>query len=88
MAKQESTAAVTVSTSFNELPVLDDFLLEVRAGIEVGFAERAASSLESSVRGLMQVAVSNNGMDPDSLHLCQFALEAASALRRSVGQEA
>ena len=88
MAFKESTPAFTKSTAFAEIPVAEDFLLEVRAGLDVGIAEREASSLESCVRGLMTIAVGNNGMDPETLNLCRFALEAASALRRAVGQEA
>lgn len=88
MDTNNSTAKLTTATPFDELPVVEDFLLEVRAGIEVDFAERHASCLEGSVRRLLHMAIGNNGMDADTLFLCSTALETASALRRAAGQEA
>ena len=88
MEAQNSTRKLTAARTFDFIPVADDSLMEVRPGIEVAFAERKASALESAVRGVMKVGVSNNGLDPDTLALCEFALDAAAALRQAAGQEA
>ncbi|GGA70724.1 hypothetical protein GCM10011521_06020 [Arenimonas soli] len=88
MDTNNSTAKLTTAVGFDDLPVEDEFLMEVRAGLDVDFAERKASCLEGSVRRLLHMGVGNNGLDADTLFLCSFALETASALRQAAGQEA
>lgn len=88
MEAQNSTAKLTTARTFDFIPVADDSLMEVRAGIDVFFAQTKASALESAVLGVIRQGVSNNGMDPDTLALCELALDAASALRAAAGQEA
>lgn len=86
MEAQNSTPKLTTAKTFDFIPIADDSLMEVRAGIEVFFAQNKANALEAAVRGVMDMGVSNNGLDPDTLALCQFALDAAGALREAAGQ--
>lgn len=79
----EKTAAV----AFDHIRVIDDHLLEVRAGLGADFALSKAACLDESVRSLLQDAV-QDGMSSEIAFLCRFALDTAEALRTAAGVQA
>jgi hypothetical protein len=74
----------TTAVPFDHIPVIDDHLLEVRAGLDVDWVLREAACLDESVQSLLQDAV-DGGMDSRTAYLCRFALGAAEALRTAAG---
>jgi hypothetical protein len=74
----------TTATDFREIPAEGRHLLTVAEGIQATTARREAADLEDAVRRLLGGSV-ENGTDGSTAYLCEFALEAASALRHAAG---
>jgi hypothetical protein len=74
----------TTATDFREIPAEGRHLLTVAEGIEAVTARREAADLEDAVRRLLGGSV-ESGTDGSTAYLCEFALEAARALRRAAG---
>lgn len=72
--------ATTVDTGFREIPAEGMRLLAVSAGLDCRTALREASDLEDAVRRLLGASI-ETGTDGSTAYLCEFALEAARALR-------
>lgn len=70
----------TVDTGFRDIPAQRRHLLAVAPGIESAIARREAADLEDAVRRLLGRSI-ENGADGSAAYLCEFALEAARALR-------
>jgi hypothetical protein len=78
------TPATTTDTEFREIPTEGRPLLAVLAGVEVATARREAADLEDAVRRVLGGAI-ETGTEGSTAYLCEFALEAARALRESTG---
>ncbi len=74
----------TIATDFREIPAEGRHLLSVAEGIEAVTARREAADLEDAVRRLLGGSI-ENGTDGSTAYLCEFALEAAQALRLAAG---
>lgn len=74
----------TNETAFREIPSEGRHLLTVAEGIEAATALREAADLEDAVRRLLGGLI-ENGTDGSTAYLCEFALEAARALREASG---
>lgn len=75
----------TTETAFREIPAEGRHLLTVAEGIEAATARREAADLEDAVRRLLGGAI-ESGTDGSTAYLCEFALEAARALRLAAGR--
>lgn len=75
-------AAQTAPVAFRAIPAEGRHLLTVAAGIECETARREAADLEDAVRRLLGSSI-ECGTDGSTAFLCEFALEAAKALRDS-----
>ncbi|MFZ5635615.1 MAG: hypothetical protein ACOY82_03410 [Pseudomonadota bacterium] len=73
---------VTNETPFRDIPVEERPLLMVAAGVDAATAVREADDLEDAVRRLLEQGV-ETGIPGSTAYLCEFALEAAGALRRA-----
>ncbi|MEQ1511176.1 MAG: hypothetical protein ABL934_00685 [Lysobacteraceae bacterium] len=73
---------VTTETDFREIPAERRHLLVVAAGVEVATACREAADLEDAVRRVLGRSI-ETGTDGSTAYLCEFALEAARALREA-----
>ena len=71
---------------FRDIPVEQRPLLLVASGVVTATALREASDLEDAVRRLL-VLGTETGIDGGIAYLCEFALEIASALRKSTTDE-
>lgn len=80
MAKQ----IVTTEIAFEEIPALGEKLFTVRGGLEAETALRKADCLYESVQSLLADAM-QNGMSSETAYLCDFAMDAAYALRQAAG---
>lgn len=60
-------------------------LLAVNPGLSAASANNLADVLEHSVRKLLHDSVQDGGLDADGTFLCEFALDAAAALREAGG---
>ena len=76
----------TVDTGFREIPAEGMRLLAVSAGLDRRTAVREASDLEDAVRRLLGSSI-ESGTNGSTAYLCEFALEAAQALRHAAGCE-
>ncbi|TXH69867.1 MAG: hypothetical protein E6Q88_08960 [Lysobacteraceae bacterium] len=76
----------TTETAFREIPAEGRHLLTVAEGIEAATARREAADLEDAVRRLLGGSI-ENGTDGSAAYLCEFALEAARALRHAAGSD-
>lgn len=84
--------AHTKKTGFSPIPILADdgagvpppYLLQVSEGIPAWHAASQSEALEAAVQHVMQTGV-EEPTHPEIAFLAHFALEAAQALRRSVG---
>jgi hypothetical protein len=76
----------TTETAFREIPAEGRHLLTVAEGIEAATARREAADLEDAVRRLLGGSV-ESGTDGSTAYLCEFALEAAQALRHAAGRD-
>ena len=74
----------TTDTEFRTIPIEGRPLLAVLAGVEVATARREAADLEDAVRGVLASAI-ETGAEGSTAYLCEFALEAARALREATG---
>lgn len=74
----------TTETAFREIPAERRHLLTVAEGIEAATACREAADLEDAVRRLLGGSI-ETGTDGSAAYLCEFALEAARALRYAAG---
>lgn len=74
----------TTETAFRAIPAEGRHLLAVAEGIEATTARREAADLEDAVRRLLGGSI-ENGTDGSAAYLCEFALEAARALRHAAG---
>lgn len=72
----------TTETAFREIPAEGRHLLTVAEGIEAATACREAADLEDAVRRLLGGSI-ESGTDGSTAYLCEFALEAARALRHA-----
>ncbi len=59
-------------------------MLAVLAGVETATARREAADLEDAVRRVLGGAI-ETGAEGSTAYLCEFALEAARALREAAG---
>lgn len=75
---------ITIATDFREIPAEGRHLLTVAEGIEAATARREAADLEDAVRRLLGGSI-ESGTDGSAAYLCEFALEAARALRHAAG---
>jgi hypothetical protein len=73
----------TTATDFREIPAEGRHLLTVAEGIEAATARREAADLEDAVRRLLGGSI-ESGTEGSTAYLCEFALEAAQALRHAV----
>jgi hypothetical protein len=69
--------------AFRTIPVEGRHLLEVAEGVDCETARREAADLEDAVRRLLGGSI-ETGTDGSTAYLCEFALEAARALREAV----
>ena len=76
----------TRETFFRDIPAEQRSLLLVASGVEVATALREAVDLEDAVRRLLLMAT-ETGLDGGVAYLCEFALEIAGALRKSIADE-
>ena len=76
--------ATTTDTEFREIPAESRPLLAVLAGVEVATARREAADLEDAVRRVLGGSI-ETGTEGSTAYLCEFALEAARALREASG---
>ena len=76
------TAPQTATVAFRAIPAEGRHLLTVAAGVECQTACREAADLEDAVRRLLAGSV-ECGADGSTAYLCEFALEAARALRQA-----
>lgn len=74
------TRPETASVAFRVIPVEGRHLLEVAEGVDCETARREAADLEDAVRRLLGGSI-ETGTDGSAAYLCEFALEAARALR-------
>lgn len=74
----------TTATDFREIPAECRHLLTVAEGIEAATARREAADLEDAVRRLLGGSI-ETGTEGSTAYLCEFALEAAKALREAAG---
>lgn len=74
------TRPETASVAFRAVPVEGRHLLEVAEGVDCETARREAADLEDAVRRLLGGSI-ETGTDGSAAYLCEFALEAARALR-------
>jgi hypothetical protein len=73
----------TTETAFREIAAEGRHLLTVAEGIEATTARREAADLEDAVRRLLGGSI-ETGTEGSTAYLCEFALEAARALRQAV----
>lgn len=74
----------TTETAFRQIPAEGRHLLTVAEGIEAATARREAADLEDAVRRLLGGSI-ETGAEGSTAYLCEFALEAAQALRHAAG---
>lgn len=74
--------AETAPVAFRAIPAEGLHLLAVAEGIDCATACREAADLEDAVRRLLGGSI-ETGTDGSAAYLCEFALEAAKALRQS-----
>jgi hypothetical protein len=77
--------STTAATDFREIPAEGLHLLAVAPGVEGNTARREAADLEDAVRRLLGGSI-ETGADGSVVYLCEFALEAAWALREAADQ--
>ncbi len=75
---------LTIRTTFGNIPVIDDDLFEVRAGIDVNQATSLAACLADAIEHIAGDAVENDGMTPQVAHLVAFTADVIRALSNSV----
>ncbi|MFZ5635310.1 MAG: hypothetical protein ACOY82_01855 [Pseudomonadota bacterium] len=71
---------------FREIPTEQRPLLMVATSVKGTTALREAADLEDAVRRLLVIGT-ETGIDGSLAYLCEFALEIAAALRKSVTDE-
>ena len=76
--------SLTKEFKFYDIPVDDTHLLSVRAGVSTDNALSVADALYGAVKFHIGQAI-QKGMDSDTAYLCEFAMEAAFALRSAAG---
>ena len=76
----------TRETFFRDIPAEQRSLQLVASGVDVATALREAVDLEDAVRRLLLMAT-ETGLDGGVAYLCEFALEIAGALRKSIADE-
>lgn len=74
---------LTIRAAFGNIPVIDNDLFEVRAGIDAGQATSKAACLAESIEDIATQAV-QDGMTPEVAYLVAFAADAIVALMNSV----
>ena len=74
---------ITRKLLFREIPTEQRPLLMVASGVDSATALREAADLEDAVRRLLVIGT-ETGIDGGLAYLCEFALEIAGALRRSI----
>ena len=74
--------STTTATDFREIPAEGRHLLAVVEGIEAATARREAADLEDAVRRVLGGSI-ETGADGSTAYLCEFALDAARALREA-----
>ena len=77
-----NSRAETTPVAFRAIPAQGRHLLAVAEGIDCAIACREAADLEDAVRRLLGGSI-ETGTDGSTAYLCEFALEAARALRDS-----
>ena len=79
-----ANTSLTTQVSFYHIPVDNTRLLSVRAGVGTDNALSVADALYGAVKFHIGQAI-QKGMDSDTAYLCEFAMEAAFALRSAAG---
>lgn len=74
---------LTIRATFGNIPVIDNDLFEVRAGIEADQATSTAACLAESIEHIATQAV-EDGMSSEIAYLVAFAADVVGALTRSV----
>lgn len=77
---------LTITSNLANIPAADNRpLMQVVAGMETGYAISMADCLDIAVRELLTQSVARGGMGADVAYLCEFAMDAAGALRSASG---
>lgn len=84
-AEHKAASPLTTSANFCDIPAAGKHLMEIAPGLETDFALSKAECLDQAVRQLLTKAVNEGGLDVDIAFLCEFALDAAGALRFASG---
>jgi hypothetical protein len=74
---------LTIRATFGNIPVIDNDLFEVRAGIDANQATSLAACLADSIEHIAGQAV-EDGMTPQVAHLVAFTADVIRALSNSV----
>ncbi|THD03727.1 hypothetical protein [Rhodanobacter lindaniclasticus] len=74
---------LTIRSTFGIVPCIDNYLFEVRAGIDANLATSKAACLAESIEDIATQAV-QDGMTPEVAYLVAFAADAIGALMTSV----
>lgn len=74
---------LTIRATFGNIPVIDNDLFEVRAGIDADQATSLAACLAESIEHIASDAV-QDGMTPEVAYLVAFAADVIRALSISV----
>lgn len=75
---------LTIRATFGNIPVIDNDLFEVRAGIDTDFATSEAACLADAIKHITGDAVENGGMIPQVAYLVAFTADVIRALSNSV----
>lgn len=86
MNANPTTKAVTKEATFYEVPIANDYLFAVRAGIPAEVAATTVHCLADAIGEIASEAMySNGGMDANTAYLVRFAASTISALTGSLG---
>jgi hypothetical protein len=81
-----ATKSVTTRASFHHLPLEENYLFEVREGIDASSALSHADVLSAVVQELLLEATDEeNALTGNMAYFCEFAMETAKALRTAAG---
>lgn len=80
---KNETNGLTIRTTFGNIPVIDNDLFEVRAGIDANQATSLAACLADSIEHIAGQAV-EDGMSSELAYLVAFTADVIRALSNSV----
>ncbi len=72
----------TIEATFGCSPEIKSGMFSVKPGNEIDMALLHAAALEESVQSLLKDSL-QDGMNAETVFLCRFAMDAASALREA-----